>query len=103
MKYFEEPGTLQELKDWIGLGFKLSQAAELYIGYIVTTAQADGGGSVERLKLGAARLAIEVLATDDRAEHRRASRPVTPIVTPPRACRSRKPATSGHHRTGTGF
>src|SRR6478672_1199631 len=42
-----EPGTLQELKDWINLSFKLSQAAELYVGYIVTTAQADGGGSVE--------------------------------------------------------
>src|ERR671913_149881 len=42
-----EPGTLQELKDWINLGFKLSQAAELYVGYIVTTAQADGGGSVD--------------------------------------------------------
>src|SRR2546421_9508598 len=42
-----EPGTLQELKDWIDLGFRLSQAAGLYIGYIVTTAQADGGGSVE--------------------------------------------------------
>src|SRR5687767_9917175 len=42
-----EPGTLQELKDWIGLSFKLSQAAELYVGYIVTTAQADGGGNVE--------------------------------------------------------
>src|ERR1700733_3682066 len=42
-----EPGTQQELKDWIGLGFKLSQAAGLYIGFIVTTAQADGGGSVQ--------------------------------------------------------
>ncbi|MEA2711286.1 MAG: indolepyruvate ferredoxin oxidoreductase [Phycisphaerales bacterium] len=42
-----EPGTLQELKDWIGLSFKLSQAAGLYIGYIVTVAQADGGGTVE--------------------------------------------------------
>ncbi len=28
------------------LSFKLSQAAELYIGYIVTVAQADGGGTV---------------------------------------------------------
>ena len=37
----------QELKDWIDLSFKLSQAAGLYIGYIVTTAQADGGGTVE--------------------------------------------------------
>ncbi len=41
-----EPGTPQELKDWIGLGFGLSQTAGLYIGYIVTVAQADGGGSV---------------------------------------------------------
>ena len=42
-----EPGTLQELKDWIDLSFKLSQAAGLYIGYIVTVAHADGGGTVE--------------------------------------------------------
>src|SRR5215218_1404496 len=42
-----EPGTLQELKDWINLSFKLSQAAGLYIGYIVTVAHADGGGSVD--------------------------------------------------------
>jgi indolepyruvate ferredoxin oxidoreductase len=41
-----EPGTPQELKDWINLGFSLSRAAGLYIGYIVTVAQADGGGSV---------------------------------------------------------
>jgi indolepyruvate ferredoxin oxidoreductase len=41
-----ESGLSQELKDWIGLSFKLSQAAGLYIGYIVTTAQADGGGTV---------------------------------------------------------
>ncbi|MDB5174696.1 MAG: indolepyruvate ferredoxin oxidoreductase, partial [Phycisphaerales bacterium] len=42
-----EPGTPQELKDWIDLSFKLSKAAELYIGYIVTTVQADGGGTVQ--------------------------------------------------------
>src|SRR5438067_548842 len=42
-----EPGTIQEVKDWIDLSFKLSREAGLYIGYIVTTAQADGGGSVE--------------------------------------------------------
>jgi len=41
-----EPGSPQEVKDWIGLGFKLSQSAGLYIGYIVTVAHADGGGSV---------------------------------------------------------
>src|SRR5260221_1636770 len=37
-----EPGTLQELKDWINLSFKLSQTAGLYVGFIVTTALADG-------------------------------------------------------------
>src|SRR4051812_6446609 len=42
-----EPGTIQEVKDWIDLSFRLSQAAGLYIGYIVTTAQADGGGTIE--------------------------------------------------------
>src|SRR6476660_6005748 len=42
-----EPGTPQELKDWIDLSFKLSRVAGLYIGYIVTTAQADGGGTAE--------------------------------------------------------
>src|SRR5215210_5197448 len=41
-----EPGTIQEMKDWINLSFKLSQAAGLFIGYVVTTAQADGGGTV---------------------------------------------------------
>ena len=41
-----EPGGPQQLKDWIDLSFKLSQSAGLYIGYIVTTAQADGGGTV---------------------------------------------------------
>jgi indolepyruvate ferredoxin oxidoreductase len=41
-----EPGTAQELKDWINLSFQLSQAAGMYIGYIVTVAHADGGGTV---------------------------------------------------------
>src|SRR5271170_4234553 len=39
-----EPGTIQEMKDWISTSFKLSRAAGVYIGYVVTTAQADGGG-----------------------------------------------------------
>src|SRR5688572_24046601 len=42
-----EPGTIQEVKDWINLSFKLSQAAGVFVGYVVTTAQADGGGTVE--------------------------------------------------------
>jgi indolepyruvate ferredoxin oxidoreductase len=42
-----EPSSNQELKDWIDLGFKLSREANLFIGYLVTTNQADGGGSVQ--------------------------------------------------------
>ena len=41
-----EPGTIQEMKDWIDTSFKLSRSAGVYVGYVVTTAQADGGGSV---------------------------------------------------------
>ncbi len=41
-----EPSDIQELKDWIDLGFKLSRESNLFLGYIVTTNQADGGGSV---------------------------------------------------------
>jgi indolepyruvate ferredoxin oxidoreductase len=42
-----EPSDNQELKDWIDLGFRLSREANLFIGYLVTTNQADGGGSVQ--------------------------------------------------------
>ncbi len=42
-----EPATLQEVKDWVDLAFKLSQASGFYIGYILTTTLAEGGGSVE--------------------------------------------------------
>jgi indolepyruvate ferredoxin oxidoreductase len=41
-----EPSDPQELKDWIDLAFKLSRESELYIGYLVTTNQVDGGGTV---------------------------------------------------------
>ena len=41
-----EPGTAQELKDWIAKGFELSQRSQTYVTYIVTTTLADGGGSV---------------------------------------------------------
>jgi indolepyruvate ferredoxin oxidoreductase len=41
-----EPSSLQELKDWIDLGYKLSREANVYIGYLVTTNQVDGGGTV---------------------------------------------------------
>ncbi|MBV9463776.1 MAG: 2-oxoacid:acceptor oxidoreductase family protein [Verrucomicrobiae bacterium] len=42
-----EPSDPQELKDWIGIAYSLSRRSGFYIGYLVTTNQADGGGSVE--------------------------------------------------------
>ncbi len=42
-----EPSSNQEMKDWVDLAFRLSRESELYIGYLVTTNQADGGGSVQ--------------------------------------------------------
>ena len=42
-----EPSTNQEMKDWVDLAFRLSRESELYIGFLVTTNQADGGGSVQ--------------------------------------------------------
>ena len=41
-----EPATFQEIKDWVGLGFELSRRSRLYLTYLVTSNQADGGGSV---------------------------------------------------------
>jgi indolepyruvate ferredoxin oxidoreductase len=41
-----EPGSPQQCKDWVDLSFKLSQSAGLYIGFIITVAHADGGGTV---------------------------------------------------------
>lgn len=42
-----EPGSAQEMKDWLNASFILSREAGLYIGYIVTTTLADGGGTVQ--------------------------------------------------------
>ena len=42
-----EPGTFQELKDWVHLAFQISVAANLYVCYLTTQNQADGGGNVE--------------------------------------------------------
>ncbi len=42
-----EPACPQEVKDWIAHSFRLSQAGQIYIGYMMTVALADGGGSVE--------------------------------------------------------
>ncbi|MDH3583785.1 MAG: 2-oxoacid:acceptor oxidoreductase family protein, partial [Phycisphaerae bacterium] len=42
-----EPTSPQEVKDWVDLGFRLSHVGRIYIGYCMTVALADGGGSVE--------------------------------------------------------
>ena len=42
-----EPATFQEIKDWVGTAFDLSQQTGLFLTYLVTSNQADGGGSVE--------------------------------------------------------
>ena len=42
-----EPGTFQELKDWVNAAFQISAAADLYVCYLTTENQASGGGNVE--------------------------------------------------------
>ena len=42
-----EPSNPQEVKDWVNLSFQLGHAAGIYIGYLITTFGADGGGSVQ--------------------------------------------------------
>ncbi len=42
-----EPSNPQEVKDYIDLSFKLSNRSDLYVGYVLTTNLADGGGSVQ--------------------------------------------------------
>lgn len=46
---FLEPSTPQELKDWLKTALELSQETSIYIGYILTTFMAEGGGRVEVL------------------------------------------------------
>ncbi len=41
-----EPSTPQEIKDYIRDAFELSRAGGLYLGYVITTPLADGGGTV---------------------------------------------------------
>jgi putative nucleotidyltransferase with HDIG domain len=42
-----EPSTFQEIKDWIDIAFQLSGFSDLYVTYLVTTNQADGGATVK--------------------------------------------------------
>ena len=41
-----EPSDPQEVKDFVAKSFQVSASSELYIGYILTTNLADGGGTV---------------------------------------------------------
>ena len=41
-----EPSSNQEIKDWIKTAFEIARESELLIGYLITTNQADGGGTV---------------------------------------------------------
>ena len=42
-----EPSTFQEIKDWLNAAFEISARSNLYVTYIVTLNQAEGGGSVQ--------------------------------------------------------
>ncbi|MBI3291827.1 MAG: 2-oxoacid:acceptor oxidoreductase family protein [Elusimicrobia bacterium] len=41
-----EPATFQELKDWVDIAFRISSKANLCVAYLITTNQADGGGTI---------------------------------------------------------
>ncbi len=74
-----EPGTMQEMKDWIRLSFELSQRASLYVGYVVTTTLADGGGTVT-----CAPNHYPTINTNDRLTLETASVDLTRVLLPPR-------------------
>jgi len=42
-----EPSSPQEVKDWIDHAFQIGRAGGIYIGYLMTVAMADGGGTVQ--------------------------------------------------------
>lgn len=44
---FLEPSTPQELKDWMKVALELSQESSVYVGVLLTTFMAEGGGRVE--------------------------------------------------------
>lgn len=41
-----EPATPQEAKDWVARAFRLGAAGRMFIGFMMTTALAEGGGTV---------------------------------------------------------
>ena len=42
-----EPSTFQEIKDWLSAAFEISVESNLFVTYLVTVNQADGGGDVQ--------------------------------------------------------
>ena len=44
---FLEPATPQELKDWMKVALELSRESSVYVGVLLTTFMAEGGGRVE--------------------------------------------------------
>lgn len=44
---FLEPSTPQELKDWMKVALELSRESSVYVGILLTTFMAEGGGRVE--------------------------------------------------------
>ncbi len=44
---FLEPATPQELKDWMKVALELSRESSIYVGILLTTFMAEGGGRVE--------------------------------------------------------
>lgn len=44
---FLEPSTPQELKDWMAIALELSRESSVYVGVLLTTFMAEGGGRVE--------------------------------------------------------
>ncbi|MFP5459446.1 MAG: hypothetical protein ACLGG7_11990, partial [Bacteriovoracia bacterium] len=44
---FLEPSTPQELKDWMKVALELSRESSVYVGMLLTTFMAEGGGRVE--------------------------------------------------------
>lgn len=57
---FLEPSTPQELKDWVGVALELSRESSVYVGLLLTTAMAEGGGRVE---VGAERAGLDAPVT----------------------------------------
>ncbi|MDA0710463.1 MAG: indolepyruvate ferredoxin oxidoreductase, partial [bacterium] len=69
-----EPSTFQEIKDWIKIAFELSEKTRLYMAYLVTANQADGGGTVtvsendypDRSSINKSTLDPRTISPDDR-------------------------------------